>query len=157
MLGVDDLQLTDSRCIFTAWARVITIITALRYVRLARRMLLSPFKEFRFGLFLALSIIRLMLLSWQRREAYLTRIFLAFRVTRAQHIVRDHSRTVAGIAASLKTHDRNFDLLQETRWLAVLLQRAPTWCNRDCSDVIVIWKKRYDIMRWNKYRIRKLA
>jgi len=155
MLGVDDLQLTDPRRIFTARARVITIITALRYARLARRMLLSSSKEFRF---LALSIIRLMLLSWQSREAYLTRIFLSFRVTRAQHIIRDHSGTVAGIATSLKAHNWNFDLLQETGWLAVFLQRAPTWCDRDCSDIVVIWKRRYyDITRWDKsYRTRKL-
>jgi len=150
MLGVDDLQVTDSRCIFTARARVITIISALTYCK-TRALPDVRFSQLpndsNFGFLLPLLIIRLMLLPWQRRKAYLTRIFLAFHVTRAQHIVRDHSGTVAGVAASLKTHDRNFDLLQETGRLAVLLQRAPTWCDRGYPDVIVIWKRRYYALR----------
>jgi len=107
MLGVDDLQLTDPRRIFTARARVITIITALRYARLATYASLI-FQRIPFSCSIN-NPFDVTVVTKQR--AYLTRIFLSFRVTRAQHIVRDHSGTVAGIATSLKAHDWNFDLL----------------------------------------------
>jgi hypothetical protein len=48
-------------------------------------------------------------------SAYLTRIFLSFRITRTEHIVRDHLLVVLGVLATfLIAHDRNFYLLQYT-------------------------------------------
>lgn len=72
------------------------------------------------------------------RRTYLAGVTLPVGVPGAQHVVRYHTRAVAGVTTVLKTHHRNLHLLEETGRLALLVQCSPARGHGLRPDVIVI-------------------
>lgn len=77
----------------------------------------------------------------------LTRVLATRLVARTQHVVRDQVGRVIGLSAVHVVHDRHVHLLQDTRRLAILVQRAPSGRLAHVVHVRVV-------CRWiNNYRI----